>query len=82
MITGKPVRSFKQDGDVGDPIKVCVDQSGSYFICSHTDKFLRIYDFTSGELVSHVEVITIAIFMFDSKHAISRMGTYGYYLFA
>ena len=47
MITGKPVRSFKQDGDVGDPIKVCVDQSGSSFICSNIDKCLRIYDFTS-----------------------------------
>ena len=47
LIIGKPVTSLKQDGDVGDPIKVCVDQSGSYLICSHTDKCLRIYDFTS-----------------------------------
>lgn len=34
LTTGKPVRSFKQDGNVGEPTKVCVDQSGSYLICS------------------------------------------------
>lgn len=78
VTTGKPVRSFKQARDVGEPIKVCVDQSGSYLICSHTDKCLRIYDFTSGELVAHAsghaEVITGAIFLADCKHAISVSG--------
>lgn len=44
----------------------------------YTDKCLRIYDFTSGELVAHAsghaEVITGAIFMADFKHVISVSG--------
>ncbi|GLJ41959.1 hypothetical protein SUGI_0868700 [Cryptomeria japonica] len=75
LTTGKPVRTFKQDGDAGEPIKVCVDQSGSYIICSHADKCMRIYDFTTGDLVAqasgHAEVITGASFLADCKHVIS-----------
>ncbi|KAH9324663.1 hypothetical protein KI387_004841, partial [Taxus chinensis] len=52
LTNGKPVRTFKLNGDVGEPIKVCVDQSGSYMICSHADKCMRIFDFTSGDLVA------------------------------
>eukprot|EP01018_Ginkgo_biloba_P034368 Gb_06105 [translate_table: standard] len=78
LITGKPVRSFKQDGDVGEPIKVRVDQTGSYLICSHADKCMRVYDFMSGEVVAqasgHAEVITGASFLPDCRHVISVSG--------
>ncbi|KAK9070797.1 hypothetical protein SSX86_011199 [Deinandra increscens subsp. villosa] len=69
------IRSFKQGGKFGDPIKVCVDPSCSYVVCSYSDRSICMYDFTSGEVVAratgHGEAINGIIFLPDCKHLVS-----------
>ncbi|KAI3443097.1 MFS domain-containing protein [Psidium guajava] len=76
IASGKLVRSFKQDRDGGDPIKVFMDPSCNYLVCSYSDKSLRMYDFNSGEMViqaaGHGEVVTGIIFLPDCEHIISE----------
>ncbi|KAF9598508.1 hypothetical protein IFM89_028040 [Coptis chinensis] len=76
--TGKLVKTFKQGGDFGEPIKVCMDPSGSYLVCSYSTKSMCMYDFITGELVTqvlgHGEVITGIIFLPDCKHIVSVGG--------
>uniref|UniRef100_A0A2N9FAB1 Anaphase-promoting complex subunit 4 WD40 domain-containing protein n=1 Tax=Fagus sylvatica TaxID=28930 RepID=A0A2N9FAB1_FAGSY len=78
IATGKLIRSFRQDKDFGDPIKVTMDPSCSYLVCSYSNKSISIYDFLSGEMVTqamgHGEVITGVIFLPDCKHIISVGG--------
>ncbi|GMI71397.1 hypothetical protein like AT3G09080 [Hibiscus trionum] len=78
IATGKLIRSFKQNKDFGDPIKVTMDPSGSYFICSFSNKSICVYDFTSGEMIAqavgHGEVVTGVIFLPDCKHIVSVGG--------
>lgn len=78
LASGKSVRCFKPEGEAGEPIKVQVDPSGTYIVCSHSDKSMRIYDFSNGDLVSmgqgHAEVITGVAFMPDCKRLISVSG--------
>ncbi|XP_037495031.1 mitogen-activated protein kinase-binding protein 1 [Jatropha curcas] len=78
IASGKPIRSFKQDKDFGDPIKVTMDPSGSYLVCSYSNKSMCMYDSISGEMVvqvmGHGEVITGVIFLPDCKHVISVGG--------
>ncbi|XP_050214454.1 uncharacterized protein LOC126665648 isoform X2 [Mercurialis annua] len=75
IASGKLMRSFKQDKDFGDPIKVTVDPSCSYLACSYSNKSLCIYDAINGEMVvqvmGHSEVITGVIFLPDCKHIVS-----------
>ncbi|OVA09162.1 WD40 repeat [Macleaya cordata] len=75
---GKLIKTFKQDGSFGEPIKVALDPSSSYLVCSYSNKSMCIYDFTNGELVTqavgHGEVITGVIFLPDCKHIISVGG--------
>ncbi|KAF6153474.1 hypothetical protein GIB67_027341 [Kingdonia uniflora] len=76
--SGKLVKTFKQDGDFGEPIKVSMDPSSSYLVCSYSNKSMCMYDFSNGELVAqatgHSEVITGVIFLPDCKHIISVGG--------
>ncbi|XP_024459033.2 uncharacterized protein LOC7487296 isoform X3 [Populus trichocarpa] len=78
IASGKLTRSFKQDKDFGDPIKVSMDPSCSYLACSYSNKSLCMYDAISGELVTravgHGEVITGVIFLPDCKHVVSVGG--------
>ncbi|KAJ4704500.1 mitogen-activated protein kinase-binding protein 1 isoform X1 [Melia azedarach] len=78
ITAGKLIRSFKQDKDFGDPIKVTMDPSGSYLVCSYSNKSICLYDFISGEMVSqamgHGEVITGVTFLPDCKHIVSVGG--------
>ncbi|KAF8042353.1 hypothetical protein BT93_A0851 [Corymbia citriodora subsp. variegata] len=78
IASGKLIRSFKQDRDGGDPIKVFMDPSCNYLVCSYSDKSMRMYDFNSGEMViqaaGHGEVVTGIIFLPDCKHIISVGG--------
>ncbi|CAN8269531.1 unnamed protein product [Cochlearia groenlandica] len=76
--SGKLVRSFKQDRDHGDPIKVILDPSCSYLACSYSDRTICFLDFMTGELVAqatgHGEAVTGVIFLPDCKHIISVAG--------
>ncbi|XP_043698057.1 mitogen-activated protein kinase-binding protein 1 isoform X2 [Telopea speciosissima] len=78
ITAGKLVRTFKQQGDFGEPIKVNIDPSSSYMVCLYSNRSICIYDFTSGELIAkavgHGEVITGVIFLPDCKHIISVGG--------
>ncbi|XP_031276141.1 mitogen-activated protein kinase-binding protein 1 [Pistacia vera] len=78
IASGKLIRSLKQDKDFGEPIKVTLDPSGSYLICSYSNKSICLYDFISGEMVTqamgHGEVITGVIFLPDCKHIVSVGG--------
>ncbi|KAL1083219.1 hypothetical protein V6Z11_D09G185300 [Gossypium hirsutum] len=78
MASGKLIRSFKQNKDFGDPIKVTMDPSGSYFVCSFSNKSMCVYDFTTGEMIAqavgHGEVVTGVIFLPDCKHIVSVGG--------
>ncbi|MBA0800840.1 hypothetical protein Gohar_011252 [Gossypium harknessii] len=78
MASGKLIRSFKQNKDFGDPIKVTMDPSGSYFVCSFSNKSMCVYDFMTGEMIAqavgHGEVVTGVIFLPDCKHIVSVGG--------
>ncbi|KAK4742582.1 hypothetical protein SAY87_000583 [Trapa incisa] len=78
IASGQLTRSFKPNKDFGDPIKVNMDPSCSYLVCSYSNKSICIYDFVNGEMVTqaagHSEVITGVIFLPDCKHIISVGG--------
>ncbi|XVE76508.1 hypothetical protein DITRI_Ditri12bG0179300 [Diplodiscus trichospermus] len=78
IISGKLIRSFKLHKDFGDPIKVAMDPSGSYLVCSFSNKSICLYDFMSGEIIAqavgHGEVATGIIFLPDCKHIVSVGG--------
>ncbi|KAG8649411.1 hypothetical protein MANES_08G087700v8 [Manihot esculenta] len=78
IASGKPIKSFKQDKDFGDPIKVTMDPSCSYLVVSYSNKSMCIYDSISGEMVvqvmGHGEVVTGVIFLPDCKHMVSVGG--------
>ncbi|CAN0926370.1 WD repeat-containing protein 62 [Linum grandiflorum] len=78
VASGKMVRSFKQDKDFGDPIKVIMDPSCSYLLCSYSNKSICMYDSMSGDMVmqamGHGEVVTGVVFLPDCKHIVSVAG--------
>ncbi|XP_058068441.1 uncharacterized protein LOC131217521 [Magnolia sinica] len=78
LASGKLVRTFKQDPDFGEPIKVTIYPSGSYLVCSYSNRSFSIHDSTNGELITramgHAEVITGVIFLPDCKHIITVGG--------
>ncbi|KAF7845400.1 mitogen-activated protein kinase-binding protein 1 isoform X1 [Senna tora] len=78
ITAGKLIRSYKQDKDFGHPIKVTMDPSGTYAVCSFSNKSICIYDFVTGEMVAnamgHAEVVTGVIFLPDCKHMVSVDG--------
>ncbi|KAG9453880.1 hypothetical protein H6P81_006784 [Aristolochia fimbriata] len=75
---GKFIKAFKQDPDCGEPIKISIDPSGGYVVCSYSNKSLGIYDIDTGKLITqsmgHSEVVTGVIFLPDHKHIISVGG--------
>ncbi|XP_076905249.1 uncharacterized protein LOC143560947 [Bidens hawaiensis] len=75
IATEQVIRSFKQGGDFGDPIKVCVDPSCSYVVCSYSDRSICMYDIVTGKMVAratgHGEGINGIIFLPDCKHLVS-----------
>ncbi|KAG0610533.1 hypothetical protein M758_7G073100 [Ceratodon purpureus] len=78
LTSGKSVRCFKPEGDIGEPIKVRMDPSGAYVVCSHSDRCMRIYNFITGEPLAeasgHAEVITGVTFLPDCRRLISVSG--------
>ncbi|XP_022151493.1 mitogen-activated protein kinase-binding protein 1 isoform X2 [Momordica charantia] len=78
VASGKLIRSFRQERDFGEPIKVTMDPSCSYLVCSYSNKSICMHDFITGEVVvqgmGHGEVITGAIFTPDCKRIISIGG--------
>ncbi|KAH7553801.1 hypothetical protein JRO89_XS12G0059000 [Xanthoceras sorbifolium] len=78
IAAGKLIRSFKQDKDYGDPIKVTMDPSGTYLVCSYSNKSICLYDFITGQMITqamgHGEVVTGVIFLPDCKHIVSVGG--------
>eukprot|EP00899_Mesostigma_viride_P022296 jgi/Mesvir1/3250/Mv16390-RA.2 len=76
--SGRPVRSYKVETELGEPIQVRLDPSGSFMACSHSDKSLRLHDFYTGELLSrvagHGEVVTGIAFSQDCRHLYSVSG--------
>ncbi|KAM7258973.1 hypothetical protein ACFE04_014714 [Oxalis oulophora] len=78
IASGKLLRSFKQDKDFGDPIKVTMDPSCSYLVCSYSNKSICLYDYANGEIVAqavgHGEVATGVVFLPDCKHIVSAGG--------
>ncbi|KAK6290592.1 hypothetical protein POUND7_002133 [Theobroma cacao] len=78
IVSGKLIRSVKHNKDFGDPIKVTMDPSGSYLVCSFSNKSICVYDFISGEMIAqavgHGEVVTGVIFLPDCKHIVSVGG--------
>ncbi|KAJ9548772.1 hypothetical protein OSB04_021315, partial [Centaurea solstitialis] len=78
VAAGQVIRSFKQGGDFGDPIKVALDPSCSYLVCSYSDRSICMYDFMSGEMVAcglgHGEAINGIIFLPDCKHLVGSDG--------
>ncbi|KAH6802915.1 hypothetical protein C2S51_034361 [Perilla frutescens var. frutescens] len=73
--SGKLIRWFQHDGDIGDPIKVAVDGSDSYLACSYSNRCIYIYDYATGEMVAqatgHSGVVTGIIFLSDCTHLVS-----------
>ncbi|XP_057808065.1 uncharacterized protein LOC131022575 isoform X2 [Salvia miltiorrhiza] len=73
--SGKLIRWFQHDGDIGDPIKVTVDGSGSYLACSYSNRCIYIYDYVTGEMAAqatgHSGVVTGIIFLSDCSHLVS-----------
>ena len=57
-----------------------MDPSGSYIICSFSNKSLCAYDIISGEMIAqavgHGEVVTGVIFLPDCKHIVSVSFSY------
>ncbi|KAL0545194.1 hypothetical protein IC582_020342 [Cucumis melo] len=78
VASGKLIRSFRLEKDFGEPIKVAVDPSCSYLVCSYSNKSICMHDFMTGEMVvqamGHGEVITGVIFTPDCKRIISIGG--------
>ncbi|XP_073043576.1 uncharacterized protein [Primulina eburnea] len=73
--SGGLVKSFKQNEDIGDPIKVTTDGSCSYLACSYSYGCICIYDYITGEMVAratgHGDLVTGVVFLSDCKHLVS-----------
>ncbi|KAK7294641.1 hypothetical protein RJT34_17531 [Clitoria ternatea] len=74
----KLITSFNHDKNFGEPIKVIMDPSCSYIVCTFSNKSICIYDFITGEMVAkatgHAEIVTGVIFLPDCKHIVSVDG--------
>ncbi|XP_024627066.1 WD repeat-containing protein 62 isoform X3 [Medicago truncatula] len=78
METRRLIRSYNHDNSFGEPIKVIMDPSCTYVVCSFSNKSICIYDFMTGEMVAkatgHAEIVTGVIFLPDCKHLVSVDG--------
>ncbi|KOM37600.1 hypothetical protein LR48_Vigan03g098200 [Vigna angularis] len=79
MAAQKLIRSHNHDKNFGEPIKVIMDPSCSYVVCSFSNKSICIYDLITGKMASkaagHAEIVTGVIFLPDCKHIVSVDGT-------
>ncbi|XAR68854.1 hypothetical protein NMG60_11000249 [Bertholletia excelsa] len=75
ITTGELIRSFKHDANFGDPVKVTVDPSCSFLVCSYSNRSIYMYDFFTGEIVAravgHADVVTGICVLSDCKHIVS-----------
>eukprot|EP00514_Thraustochytrium_sp_LLF1b_P008496 CAMPEP_0184530134 /NCGR_PEP_ID=MMETSP0198_2-20121128/12778_1 /TAXON_ID=1112570 /ORGANISM="Thraustochytrium sp., Strain LLF1b" /LENGTH=1293 /DNA_ID=CAMNT_0026922257 /DNA_START=508 /DNA_END=4389 /DNA_ORIENTATION=- len=75
MASGKPIRSYKPEGDAGELGAVTLDPAGMFCAVGSQDKAVRLFDFYSGECVArsagHSEPITGVVFSKDCKRLIS-----------
>ncbi|XP_045793438.1 WD repeat-containing protein 62 isoform X1 [Trifolium pratense] len=78
VATRRLIRSYNHDKVFGEPIKVLMDPSCTYVVCSFSNKSIYIYDFMTGEMVAkatgHAEIVTGVIFLPDCKHIVSVDG--------
>ncbi|KAJ1437346.1 WD40/YVTN repeat-like-containing domain superfamily [Sesbania bispinosa] len=78
MAARKLIRSYNHDKNFGEPIKVIMDPSCTYVVCSFSNKSICIFDFITGEMVAkatgHAEIVTGVIFLPDCKHIVSVDG--------
>ncbi|RDX82457.1 WD repeat-containing protein 62, partial [Mucuna pruriens] len=78
MAARKLTRSYDHDKNFGEPIKVIMDPSCTYVVCSFSNKSICIYDFITGEMVAkatgHAEIVTGVIFLPDCKHIVDGNG--------
>ncbi|KAG5142868.1 hypothetical protein JHK82_018563 [Glycine max] len=78
MAAQKLIRSYNHDKNFGEPIKVIMDPSCTYVVCSFSNKSICMYDFITGEMVAkatgHAEIVTGVIFLPDCKHIVSVDG--------
>ncbi|XP_020977016.1 mitogen-activated protein kinase-binding protein 1 isoform X3 [Arachis ipaensis] len=74
----KLIRSYTHDKTFGEPIKVIMDPSCTYVVCSFSNKSICIYDLNTGEIVAkaigHAEIVTGVIFLPDCKRIVSVDG--------
>ncbi|KAL2337005.1 hypothetical protein Fmac_011451 [Flemingia macrophylla] len=74
----KLIRTYNHDKNFGEPIKVIMDPSCTYVVCSFSNKSICMYDFVTGEMVAkatgHAEIVTGVIFLPDCKRIISVDG--------
>ncbi|WVZ05114.1 hypothetical protein V8G54_018460, partial [Vigna mungo] len=79
MAAQKLIRSHNHDKNFGEPIKVIMDPSCSYVVCSFSNKSICIYDLITGKMAAkaagHAEIVTGVIFLPDCKHIVSVDGT-------
>ncbi|KAL2484799.1 Transducin/WD40 repeat-like superfamily protein [Abeliophyllum distichum] len=73
--SGELIKSIEQDADTGDPVKVTIDGSCSYLVCSYSNRCICMYDYVTGEIVAraagHSDVVTGIVFLPDCKHLVS-----------
>ncbi|KAK8466480.1 hypothetical protein PHAVU_008G107900 [Phaseolus vulgaris] len=78
MAAQKLIRSYNHDKFFGEPIKVIMDPSCTYVVCSFSNKSICIYDLITGKMAAkaagHAEIITGVIFLPDCKHIVSVDG--------
>ncbi|XP_047307448.1 WD repeat-containing protein 62 isoform X2 [Impatiens glandulifera] len=78
IATGKLIRSFKQKGDHGDPVKIEMDPSCSYLVCSYSNRTIYIIDFINGEVIAEAvgygEPTNAIIALPDCRHIVSVDG--------
>ncbi|KAK7256868.1 hypothetical protein RIF29_30412 [Crotalaria pallida] len=78
MTAGKLIRSYNHGKFFGEPIKVIMDPSCTFVVCSFSNKSICIFDFITGEMVAkamgHAEIVTGVIFLPDCKHIVSVDG--------
>ncbi|KAL0375302.1 UNVERIFIED_CONTAM: WD repeat-containing protein 62 [Sesamum radiatum] len=73
--SGKLIKWFKHDADVGAPVKVTTDGTRGYVACSYSDRSICMYDYLTGKMVAqaagHSDLITGIVFLPDCKHLVS-----------
>ncbi|KAL0347405.1 UNVERIFIED_CONTAM: WD repeat-containing protein 62 [Sesamum calycinum] len=73
--SGKLIKWFKHDADVGEPVKVTTDGTRGYLACSYSDRCICMYDYVTGKMVAqaagHSDLITGIVFLPDCKHLVS-----------